>query len=150
MIMKKYIIILIPVLFALNSCEDSLNFEVKDKVTLDNFFQTEDDAISSVNAIYDALGDVDQYSSSLWLVQDISSDDCDALSTWNDPNAHQLDRYTVQPTNNFLKNIWKSTYMLIARSNLAITRIPDVEMGDALMGTGYASGDNRATSARTF
>jgi starch-binding outer membrane protein, SusD/RagB family len=130
--MKKYIIVTTFLLAALTSCEDTLDYEVKDRITLENFFQTEDDAVNSVNAVYDALGAVDLYRSSLWLIQDIGSDDCDALSTWNDPNAMQIDRYELQTDNNYLANIWKASYQLIARANLSIDRIPAIDMDDNL------------------
>jgi len=130
--MKKYIIVTTVLLAALTSCEETLNYEVKDRITLENFFQTSDDAVNSVNAIYDALGAVDLYSSSLWLIQDIGSDDCDALSTWNDPNAMQIDRYELQTDNNYLANIWKGSYQLIARANLSLDRIPAIDMDENL------------------
>ena len=116
----------------MSGCEKSLEFEVKDRITLDNFFETSDDAVAAVNAIYDALGDVDLYNSSLWLIQDLASDDCDALSTWNDPNAHQFDRYTLQSNNNYTTHIWRASYQLIGRANLAIERIPEITMDETL------------------
>ncbi|HER07846.1 MAG TPA: RagB/SusD family nutrient uptake outer membrane protein [Bacteroides sp.] len=128
----KNIIRTFILLTALTGCEKALEFEVKNQLTLENFFQNEGDAIASVNAVYDALGDVDLYMSSLWLIQDIASDDCDALSTWNDPNAQQFDQYTLQSTNNYLAGIWRASYRLITRANLAIFRIPDVEMDETL------------------
>jgi hypothetical protein len=130
--MKKYIIYPVLVLMTVTGCEKALDFEVKNQLTLENFFQDAGDATASVNAVYDALGDVDMYMSSLWLIQDISSDDCDALSTWNDPNAHQFDQYTLQSTNNYLAGIWRASYQLISRANLSITNIPDVQMDESL------------------
>jgi len=126
--MKNQIIYIVSFFLLLTGCEEALDFEVKHQITLENYFQTEEDAISAVNAIYDALGDVDLYNSSLWLLQDIASDDCDALATWNDPNAHQLDRYTLLPTNNYISNIWRASYQLIARANLALFYIPDMSL----------------------
>lgn len=130
--MKKYIILSALVLMALAGCEDALDFEVKNQLTLNNYFQTETDAVNSVNAVYDALGDVDLYKSRLWLVQDIASDDCDALSTWNDPNAQQFDQYTLQPTNNYIAGIWRASYQVIARANLSIANIPGINMDGGL------------------
>ncbi len=136
--MKKYSILILIILLSSYGCEDLISFEVKDRITLDNYFQTEDDAVNSVNAIYDALGDVDLYNSTLWLIQDIASDDCDALSTWNDPNAHQLDRYTLQTTNNYTTNLWRASYQLIGRANLSIDNIIgmdiDKDLKDRLYG----------------
>jgi len=130
--MKRYMTGFLLLLLAVSGCEKSLEFEVKDRITLDNFFETSDDAVAAVNAIYDALGDVDMYNSSLWLIQDLASDDCDALSTWNDPNAHQFDRYTLQANNNYTTNIWRASYQLIGRANLSIERIPGIDMDETL------------------
>lgn len=130
--MKKHYLYIVFLLIVSSGCEESLEFEVKDRLTLDNFFQTSEDAVASVNAIYDVLGDVHMYNSSLWLVQDIASDDCDAPSTWNDPNAIQLDHYTVQATNLYITNIWRASYQLISRANLAIHRIPEIDMDETL------------------
>ena len=130
--MKRYILIFSILSAVMGGCEKSLDFEVKDRITLDNFFETSDDAVASVNAIYDALGDVDLYNSSLWLIQDLASDDCDALATWNDPNAHQFDRYTLQANNNYTTHIWRASYQLITRANLSIERIPDISMDESL------------------
>ncbi len=130
--MKTTLTAIMILLLAASGCEKSLEFEVKDRITLENFFETSDDAVAAINAIYDALGDVDLYNSSLWLIQDLASDDCDALSTWNDPNAHQFDRYTLQPTNNYTTNIWRASYQLISRANLSIEKIPGIEMDASL------------------
>lgn len=130
--MKKSILYISILLLFVVGCEESLEFEVKDKLTLENFFLTADDAMASVNGVYDVLGDEDQYNSSLWLIQDISSDDCDANSTWNDPNAQQFDRYTLQANNNYTTNIWKTSYDLISKANLSIDSIPVVEMDESL------------------
>jgi len=131
-IMKKSIFYISILLLFVLGCEDSLEFEVKDKLTLENYFQSETDAIASVNGIYDALGDVNLYNSSVWLIQDISSDDCDANPTWNDPNAQQFDRYTLQADNNYTTNIWKASYDLINRANLSIDSIPAIDMDGKL------------------
>ena len=130
--MKKSILYISILLLFVVGCEESLEFVVKDKLTLENFFLTADDAMASVNGVYDVLGDEDQYNSSLWLIQDISSDDCDANSTWNDPNAQQFDRYTLQANNNYTTNIWKTSYDLISKANLSIDSIPVVEMDESL------------------
>jgi len=130
--MKAYSIIASFFLLMLWGCEETLDFEVKDKLTLGNSFQTESDAIASVNGVYDALGDVDLYKSSFWLIQDIASDDCDALSTWNNPNAHQFDQYTLATNNNYLAGIWRASYQLIARANLSVTYIPGINMDEKL------------------
>jgi hypothetical protein len=120
-----------PVLLSAG-CEKTLDFTIKDKITLDNFYQNKDDALAAVNAVYNDLGAVELYCSSLWLIQDIASDDFDALSTWNDPNAHQLDQYTIRATNNYLTGIWQYSYLGISHANIAIQKIPGINMNEEL------------------
>lgn len=130
--MKKAILYISILLLFVVACEETLEFEVKDKLTLENFFMTADDALASVTGIYDVLGQVNMYNSSMWLIQDISSDDCDASSTWNDPNAQQFDRYTLQANNNYTTSMWQSSYDLISRANLSIDSIPIIDMDETL------------------
>lgn len=128
--MKRLWLLFIVAVILSAGCEKTLDFTIKDKITLDNFYQNKDDAIAAVNAVYNDLGAVELYCSSLWLIQDIASDDFDALSTWNDPNAHQLDQYTIQATNNYLTGIWQYSYIGISHANVAIQKIPDIEMDE--------------------
>jgi hypothetical protein len=130
--MKRYWLLFVLPVILTAGCEDSLDFTVKDKITLDNFYQNKADAIAAVNAIYNDLGAVELYCSNMWLVQDISSDDFDALSTWNDPNAHQLDQYTIQANNNYMTGIWQYSYIGISHANIAIKKIPDIDMDETL------------------
>ena len=58
--MKRSYIIVLGFLGLAFGCEDSLEFEVQDKLTLENYFLSETDAVASVNAVYDALGQVDE------------------------------------------------------------------------------------------
>lgn len=130
--MKKSILYVVLLMFLVVACEESLEFEVKDRLTLENFFLNADDALASVNGIYDVLGQVDMYNSSMWLIQDISSDDCDASPTWNDPNAHQFDTYSLQANNNYTTSMWKTLYNLISKANLSIDSIPVIDMDETM------------------
>jgi hypothetical protein len=130
--MKKTLLYAAILLLNFAGCEESLEFEVKNRLTLDNFYESADDAVASVNAIYDVLGHVNMYCSSLWLIQDIASDDCDAKSTWNDPYAQEFDQYTLKPNNLYTTNIWQASYQLITRANLTIHNIPGIEMEEEL------------------
>jgi starch-binding outer membrane protein, SusD/RagB family len=130
--MKKQLLFLTLIVILSGSCEQALDFPVRDKITQENFYQNEDDAIAAINAIYDVLGAVELYCSSLWLIQDISSDDFDALETWNDPNAHQLDQYTIQATNNYLSGLWQASYRGISNANIALQKIPGIDMEEEL------------------
>jgi hypothetical protein len=130
--MKRHRLLFILSAIMVTGCEKALDFPVRDKITQENFYQNEDDAVAAVNAVYDVLGAVELYCSSLWLIQDISSDDFDALATWNDPNARDLDQYSIRATNNYLSGIWQASYLGISNANISLQRIPDIVMEEEL------------------
>lgn len=112
---------------AATSCKKELEL-APHQIYYDNFYQSEEDALSAVNSVYDVLGSVNQYSSYLWLIQDIGSDDCNARSTLNDPNLHEFNTYKIQPSNNYLARIWQSSYLGISRANVVIEKVPGIQM----------------------
>lgn len=114
-------------ILAAASCTKELD-QVPHQIYYDNFYQTAEDALSAVNAAYDVLGSVNQYSSYLWLIQDISSDDCNARETLNDPNLHEFNNYTLEANNNYLARIWQGSYLGIARANVVIEKVPGIPM----------------------
>lgn len=126
--MKKTFII--PLLLALLlgwSCTKELEVEPH-QIYYDNFYQTEADAVSAINATYSLLTNVNQYNSYLWLIQDVGSDDCNAREDLNDPNIHQFDQYSLQPTNTYLEGIWQGSYLGISRANIVLEKVPDIAM----------------------
>ncbi|HYW94108.1 MAG TPA: RagB/SusD family nutrient uptake outer membrane protein [Bacteroidales bacterium] len=129
--MKKYAIIILTVLLA-SACEKQLNLEPKGSQNYDNYYKTKAEAIAAINAIYDVLGYVNLYSSNLWLIQDIGSDDCFLNEDLPDPNLRQIDQYDIQTNNNYLKGIWQDSYVGIHRANVAILKIPPIDMDETL------------------
>jgi hypothetical protein len=126
--MKKTFII--PLLLALLlgwSCTKELEVEPH-QIYYDNFYQTEADAVSAINATYSLLTNVNQYNSYLWLIQDVGSDDCNAREDLNDPNIHQFDQYSLQSTNTYLEGIWQGSYLGISRANIVLEKVPDIAM----------------------
>jgi len=130
--MKKITIIAIGFLLLFSiSCQKQLELEPY-SIHYDNYYQTQEDAIGAINAAYSPLTNVNQYNSYLWLIQDVSSDDCFSRSTLNDPNIHQFNKYDLQSTNTYLSGIWKGSYLGISRANIVLLKVPDIEMDSAL------------------
>lgn len=130
--MKKLLIIpILIILIIFSSCTKELEL-TPHQIYYDNFYQTEEDAINAVNAVYDVLGTVNQYSNTLWLIQDISSDDCIARPTLDDPNMHQFTTYDIQPSNNYLAGIWQSSYLGISRANVVLAKVPFIAMDSTI------------------
>jgi starch-binding outer membrane protein, SusD/RagB family len=109
------------------SCTKELDLKPH-QIYYDNFYQTGDDALSAVNSVYDVLGSVNQYCNYLWLIQDISSDDCNARANLNDPNIHQFDTYALDANNKYLAGIWQASYLGISRANVVLEKVPGISM----------------------
>ncbi len=119
------------VLLIATSCTKDLE-RTPHQIYYDNYYQTEADAVNAINSVYDVLGSVNQYASNLWLIQDISSDDCNARPTLNDPNLHEFNTYKLQSTNNYLANIWQGSYLGISRANVVLDKVPAIQMDSAV------------------
>jgi len=113
------------------SCQKQLELEPH-RIYYDNYYQTQEDAVGAINAVYSLLTYVNQYNSYLWLVQDISSDDCISRTTLNDPNIHQFNTYDLESTNTYLSGIWHGSYLGISRANIVLQKVPEIEMDSAL------------------
>lgn len=130
--MKKLILIsLILSIFVIISCEKQLELKPHE-IYYNNYYQSEDDAIGAINAVYSLLTYVNQYNSYLWLIQDVASDDCNSRPTLNDPNIHQFNTYDLQSTNNYLTGIWQGSYLGISRANIVLQEVPKIEMDSTL------------------
>lgn len=130
--MKKITFIGIVALLVMTaSCRKQLDLEPH-KIYYENFYQTEADALSAVNAVYDVLGQVNMYNGSLWMIQDIGSDDCNARPTLNDPNLREFQSYSIGPNNNYIAGIWQESYLGISRANIVLEKVPPISMDSAL------------------
>jgi starch-binding outer membrane protein, SusD/RagB family len=124
------LVILLTILAA-TSCTKELD-QKPHLIYYDNYYQTQEDALTAVNAVYDVLGAVNEYSSYLWLIQDIGSDDCNARATLNDPNLHDLNNYTIKTNNSYLAGIWQGSYLGISRANVVLDKVPAINMDTAV------------------
>jgi len=139
---KQYIKKLIGVLFigaTLFSCKDFLVENPKDRVALNNYYSTESDAVSAVNSIYAWLGAYDFtygntagiYHSTFWVSQGLASDEMNnnQLGT---PDLDQLATFTFNSENGAVLEMWRMHYKTIYAANIAIERIPAINMDKTL------------------
>lgn len=129
------IISLVAFLMMLTSCDDFLEENPKDRTVVDNFYTTEENANSAVNAIYahlnsqsgDTFGGV--YFGGLWVAPGLASDEMINMQQGS-LDQDQLATFTSTPDNAMLYEIWKQHYKAISLANIAISRIPDIEMNE--------------------
>lgn len=125
---------LIVLAFSGAGCSDDfLDRKPKGQLTFDTFFDTQDHAIWSVNAIYQQYRSWEM-SGFPWIgLTDVISDDAEKGSVADDgPGMRELDQFTFDASNGIFKEAWVGHYHTIFRANLAIENIPGIDMNPAL------------------
>jgi len=122
------------VLLAITGCQkDFLERKPLGELTADTFFENADQAVLATNAVYQKYRDFDCIALPWLGLTDIISDDADKGSTPADAlYMVELDELTFNATNIAMTSVWKGHYVAIARANLAIQRIPDIQMDETL------------------
>ncbi|MCM4157566.1 RagB/SusD family nutrient uptake outer membrane protein [Gramella sp. AN32] len=121
------------------SCSDFLEEDPENLVATSNYYTTEQDAIAAVNSIYAYLGSYDAsrgntagvYHSTFWITQGLASDEMlnNQLGT---PQYDQLATFSYNADNAALLEIWQIHYKTIYLANVAIDRIPSIDMDPAV------------------
>ncbi|WP_116127325.1 RagB/SusD family nutrient uptake outer membrane protein [Lewinella sp. IMCC34183] len=118
------------------ACTDVLDRTPQGEYTLDNFFQTEEQAVQSVNAVYNQLRSWETHVFSFIGMTDIVSDDSDKGSTPSDGFfLQEIDQFTYAPTNVAPSTVWAGYYTGIFRANLVIENLPEVPAIDESLRT---------------
>ncbi len=127
------LVVLLFTVSILSCSQDFLERKPKGQLTYDTFFETQDHAIWATNAIYQQFRNWEMCAFPWIGLTDILSDDADKGSTPNDAlYMLELDEFTFDATNAAVSGAWQGCYHLIFRANLAIDKIPDIDMDLAL------------------
>ncbi len=99
--------------------------------SVDNYYKTEAEAISAVNATYTPLSAI--YNGAAWHLGDIMSDDCDLGGGGGGDGLEtaELDNFNVTPFNPIINTMWAQCYYGVLRANLVIERVPLVPVMNA-------------------
>ncbi|MEO8712651.1 MAG: hypothetical protein ABI405_11035, partial [Parafilimonas sp.] len=110
--MKKYssfiLIISVAATFTFSSCKKFLAEDPKNVVAITNYYQTENDAISAVNAIYAYLNSTSTgstagvYHSTFWVIAGCASDEMINKNVFT-PDIDQISKFVETPINNSLE-----------------------------------------------
>ncbi|MBB4079545.1 hypothetical protein GGR28_002170 [Lewinella aquimaris] len=130
--MKSIIYIaLAAVVLVAASCNEVLDRTPQGEYTLNNFFKTEEQAVQSVNAVYNQLRQWQTHVFAFIGMTDIVSDDADKGSFTADGFfLQEVDDFTFTATNTAPSTVWGGYYTGVFRSNLAVSRIPEVPTMD--------------------
>ncbi|OYU80291.1 MAG: RagB/SusD family nutrient uptake outer membrane protein [Flavobacterium sp. BFFFF1] len=130
--MKKILLLMTSVVL-LGSCNDDyLAIGKEDVLPTENFFQTSDDAVASVNAIYSNLR-AWRLAAFAPMILSISTDDADKGSSTGDASFFtDIDLFTYTPSAFIINDYWSGQWFGINLTNQSITNIPGITMDEAL------------------
>ena len=147
---KKYLVgaAAVTMLASMTSCNDWLREQEPGKTTLDDFFVNGMTAIQTVNGCYYPLAwEFNNSYYSEWYFGDIASDDAlkGGQNLSDGPDAYDIDNFKTNVSNGICLQYYRAKYQGIARCNLALQQVPDVEPDeymtearrDCLMGEAY-------------
>lgn len=133
----SFLIITALVSFGFYACRNLLDEDPRDQVFIENFFQTENDAIAAVNSIYAVLNSTSSaptfggvYHSSYWVVSGLASDEMENRLA-GAPDLDQLETFSFRPVNSYIYDFWRNAFKGISNANFAIEGIPLVKMDEA-------------------
>ncbi|SEJ40397.1 Starch-binding associating with outer membrane [Dyadobacter sp. SG02] len=136
----KYIqtsgLVLATAFFCLTACEGFLKEDPQDRIAQDRFYQTAEDATAAVNSVYSNLGSTSSgpegiYHSTTWIAAGLASDEMINKQEGAIAND-QLATFSWNAENGSVSTLWRIHYKTITLANIAIERIPPINMDETL------------------
>lgn len=116
------------------SCTD-LDESPSGLLTSELFYKTESDALAAVTSVYNASlnnGGITMYNRLMHLGMEILSDDATAGPRMTNADARAMAYLTLSTTNDRVDELWREHYVAITRANIAVARIPAIDMNPTL------------------
>ena len=126
--MKRYIYFLLLGILPFTSCTDGLELYPKDKVMVDNYWKTADDALRAVNATYQfVFPQSDTYGCDL-LFLDAATDNSYPQHSNQFGNFQQISLNAFESNHSALQELWSRRYTCIRRCADFLANIDKVDM----------------------
>ncbi|WP_250318168.1 RagB/SusD family nutrient uptake outer membrane protein [Pedobacter sp. B4-66] len=116
-------------LFTASCKKDFLNVPPQAQQPAVQFWETPEDALKGVNAMYAQLRSWNNVAFNALVVESTGSDEADKGSTPTDATFFNLfDNFTVTSTQGSLQDFWTGQYQNINLCNQVLDNVPDIEM----------------------
>lgn len=125
----KYIVKLLLISITLVSCSDFLEEEPPTFISATNYFQTEGDARTGVDGVYERMRDM---YSRWWMAIDLYTDDIVSKTNGNN-EFNMLGLHTVFPSATLFESydVYNRWWEGIGRANNVIDKVPAIDMNEA-------------------
>lgn len=102
--------------------KDFIDVEIVGKLSEDQFYKTDEDALQAVTAVYDYMQYEDFFS--WYLLKTLPSDEsnCSGSGSGDQPHLQVLDIFNWTANNGAIRRVWNQTYGTINRANLVINK----------------------------
>lgn len=124
--MKK--IFLLSSILILGSCNDFLEEEPVSFLSDSQFYQTEADAIASINAAYEPLATGGYYGQQFFAQTEAKAEYALGRGSHQPSGVYQLDQTNIGR----IAGIWRLAYLSINRANAVLERIPEMDIDEDL------------------
>jgi hypothetical protein len=113
---------------AVVACNKRLNVFDQNNPTIDSYFKTAAELRSGVNAAYSTLRSANLVGREWFFTHDMrGAETAPGGSQLEAPRAELLKQASPAPSNSVMTSIWIGTYQIINRTNVVITKAPDVK-----------------------
>ena len=119
---------IILVLFQLSGCEAILDKEPISILDAGSFFQTENDAVQSINAAYNPLLFNNANNNFLWAFAEVTGDAAIPGGDGSRPGIVEMETFSYTPRTEELNSYWKLQFKGITQCNLVLDNIVKVNM----------------------
>lgn len=144
--MKKIYYVVAIIVFSFISCDDYLNTEPINKVSIKQYYTDEQGLTEALAGVYDPLGSDELYGRNVFIGYNACTDEGYLARTTQTNDLQQLCVNNINPTNVEVTNLWAACYTGVNRANDLIANINlpamdetkrDVILGEALFLRGY-------------
>ena len=144
--MKKIYYVVAIIVFSFISCDDYLNTEPINKVSIKQYYTDEQGLTEALAGVYDPLGSDELYGRNVFIGYNACTDEGYLARTTQTNDLQQLCVNNINPTNVEVTNLWAACYKGVNRANDLIANINlpamdetkrDVILGEALFLRGY-------------
>lgn len=124
--MKKYkYIFLFPLLLAFVACEDSLDLEPEQSLSIPTAFTNEKTTFASLVGVYSAAQDFDVFGSVTAVIAEYQADNVKFVGSF--PTLQEINNYVTISSNGNVRTIWQDHYAAILAANAVIANVPKVD-----------------------
>ncbi|MCB0836534.1 MAG: RagB/SusD family nutrient uptake outer membrane protein [Bacteroidetes bacterium] len=112
-------------LFLLNSCTDRLDIVDPNRLSSEQYYANQDQAVAAVDAIYNALIIDGMYQRITPIYNDGRGDELSSRSPWTFMTGFSA--FTVPATDGALEIFWAGHYIMVSRANQVLENVPGIE-----------------------